>query len=122
MNKIFISTLAVLTLFSFTACSGFEYSLEETINQEIEKNLEEQIDELPVVEDEIINEIPVSDDTLVEEISSEEIFCMEVYAPVCGMIESICEEDLCEYVPQTFSNSCYAEKANAKNISEGACE
>lgn len=62
-----------------------------------------------------IKDLPVDD-------KQEEVFCVEVYDPVCGQIEVQCIKAPCDPIWQTFSNECFANKAKAKNIKKGACE
>lgn len=142
MKKIFSSILLGLVFILFSACSGLEYSLDTSIpadsdtknieNDTHETNYEEQNSDLqPESTSTQEQESPVLEETqneeqnneaLVQEITTEDVVCMEVYNPVCGMISMNCEEENCPLVPQTFSNSCFAEKANAQDIKEGACE
>ncbi|MBI5414212.1 hypothetical protein HZA38_01725 [Candidatus Peregrinibacteria bacterium] len=53
--------------------------------------------------------------------NSDEKFCAEIYAPVCGKIEVQCIKAPCDPVEQTFSNRCFAEQAKAFDIVEGKC-
>lgn len=55
--------------------------------------------------------------------SSEEVMCIEIYAPVCAQVQVECVTTPCDPVPQTFSNSCFA-CANDRVVSytEGACK
>lgn len=133
-RKIFIA-VAMFSLFILSSCSGFEYTLDET-NQgdnfvSITSETEEQStigDKLEVesteTESASTSEKEEASETKVEVIENEDTLCMELYAPVCGQVLGNCEnqEENCEMISQTFSNSCFAEKAGAKEIKEGACE
>ncbi len=133
-RKIFIA-VAMFSLFILSSCSGFEYTLDET-NQgdnfvSITSETEEQStigDKLEVesteTESASTSEKEEASETKVEVIENEGTLCMELYAPVCGQVLGNCEnqEENCEMISQTFSNSCFAEKAGAKEIKEGACE
>lgn len=50
-------------------------------------------------------------------------FCPEIYQPVCAQVQVECITTPCDPVPQTFSNTCFA-NANSRVLSyvEGACE
>ncbi|MGE3278437.1 MAG: hypothetical protein AB7J40_01370 [Candidatus Altimarinota bacterium] len=50
-----------------------------------------------------------------------EIICTEQYDPVCGIVETYCIDPPCPREAKTFSNSCYAKKAGAINITKGPC-
>lgn len=48
--------------------------------------------------------------------------CIEIYAPVCGLVEVQCVTTPCPPIPQTFSNSCHAcSQGNVSSYSEGEC-
>jgi hypothetical protein len=116
MKKLFIIVISSILAFSLYSCTEIENDLNSPID---ETNNEETFEETLI---DIPEETP--DSTKIEIIEEDEIFCIEVYQPVCGMVlAEECEEGQeCEYLKQTFSNSCYAEKAKAINIEEGACE
>ncbi|MDX9971159.1 MAG: hypothetical protein RBS56_04630 [Candidatus Gracilibacteria bacterium] len=132
-RKIFIA-LAMFSLFILSSCSGFEYTLDETNQSDNKASISEEKEEPTNPEIEILStestEVSSSEEkeepseTKVEVIENDEVLCMELYAPVCGMVQGNCEnsEENCETISQTFSNSCFAEKAGAKEIKEGACE
>jgi hypothetical protein len=48
-------------------------------------------------------------------------FCTEEYQPVCGEIDVQCIKAPCPPVQETYPNSCYAKKAGARIVSQGAC-
>lgn len=49
--------------------------------------------------------------------------CIEIYAPVCGLVEVQCIKAPCYPVPETFSNGCHAcAQKNVISYSEGACQ
>lgn len=58
----------------------------------------------------------------VAEPKNEDIFCTQEYDPVCGEIDVQCIKAPCPPVKLTFSNSCFAELGNAKNITKGECK
>ena len=47
--------------------------------------------------------------------------CTMEYAPVCGEVEVQCIKAPCNPVKQTFGNTCMANAAEAKNITQGEC-
>lgn len=149
MKRKALIALTISSLFVLSSCSGFEYTLDET-NESLPTTTENELDNQtpsnsgsssdPSAESQIENEIPntsVSDEdtskdetvisngeTKIETIESDEVICIELYEPVCGLVQGNCSEtdEDCSMISQTFSNSCFAEKAGAKEIKEGACE
>lgn len=62
-------------------------------------------------------------DADLREQEKDNITCGGSYAPVCGKLQSSCEEgEDCESVLQTFGNECFAKRAGASDIVEGKCE
>ncbi len=134
-RKIFIA-IAMFSLFILSSCSGFEYTLDESkqgdalisATSEKEESITPENDSLEAESTESesasTTEKEEASETKVEVIENEDTLCMELYAPVCGQVLGNCEnqEENCEMISQTFSNSCFAEKAGAKEIKEGACE
>lgn len=48
--------------------------------------------------------------------------CIEIYQPVCGLVEVQCITTPCNPVPQTFSNSCHAcAQGNVVSYGMGEC-
>lgn len=48
--------------------------------------------------------------------------CIEIYQPVCGLVDVQCVTTPCNPVPETFSNSCYAcAQGNVTSYAEGEC-
>ena len=53
----------------------------------------------------------------------EGVACLDVYQPVCGLVEVQCVTTSCNPVPQTFGNGCYAcRESNVISYTEGECE
>jgi len=49
--------------------------------------------------------------------------CIEIYAPVCGLVNVQCITTPCDPIPETFSNGCTAcVEGNVISYTEGACE
>lgn len=49
--------------------------------------------------------------------------CIEIYAPVCGLVEVQCITTPCPPVKETFGNSCSAcARGNVISYTEGECE
>lgn len=60
--------------------------------------------------------------TCTEEMKQAEA-CIEIYAPVCGLVDVQCITTPCDPIPETFSNSCFAcAQGNVSSYTEGACE
>jgi len=53
--------------------------------------------------------------------NTDQTVCTMQYAPVCGEVEVQCIKAPCLPVKQTFGNSCMANAAEAKNITQGEC-
>lgn len=110
MKNILIPFIS-FSLLLFSAC-GPDYTAPE---EELPPDPSPGIIEEPPTESLTISatEAPSLDDDLA---------CIEIFQPVCGMLEVICVAEPCELVPQTFSNKCFAEKAGVTEILEGECE
>jgi hypothetical protein len=59
-------------------------------------------------------------DTIID--INSEVWCPEIYTPVCWEIEIQCITTPCDNIKETFSNSCFAKKQNAINIVKGECK
>ncbi|MEK7639282.1 MAG: hypothetical protein AAB388_03935 [Patescibacteria group bacterium] len=63
-----------------------------------------------------------SEGTLCTPASRETDVCIELYAPVCGLVEVQCVTTPCNPQPQTYSNSCFAcADDHVISYTEGAC-